>query len=217
MKRSIITDNMPRAVVLLSGGIDSATALAETSQTHACTALLVEYGQRNAAREMTCARMVAGQFRAEVLAVTMMWPATSGAPLSQRGGDRVSRHYVPGRNGVLVALGLSVAEALGADRVVIGATAEDVSGFPDCRPAYFDAWRSLATLGMARAPSIVTPLAAATKSDVIRRAVAAGVSLANTWSCYGEGPSPCRTCGACLTRARGFAEASVNDPLESIT
>lgn len=121
---------------------------------------------------------------------------------------------MPGRNGVLMSLALSVAEARGAARVVIGATAEDLAGFPDCRPAYFDAWRALAALGMARAPEIVAPLAALSKADVIRRGVALGVDLAATWSCYERGPKPCGSCGACVVRARGFANAGLVDPLE---
>lgn len=211
-KRSLIVDARPRAVVLLSGGIDSAVALAETTaQGFACTALLVGYGQRNADREITCGRMQAGRFRAEVAACEF-----SQLALTQQGGEGVSSHYVPGRNGVLMALALSVAEARGADRVVIGATAEDSAGFPDCRPSYFDAWRVLAREGMARAPEIVAPLAAMSKADVIRRGVALGVDLFATWSCYERGPKPCGSCGACVVRARGFANAGRVDPLESV-
>lgn len=213
-RRSLTADARPRAVVLLSGGLDSAVALAATAADgFACAALLVDYGQRNADRELTCARKVAGRLRAEVVAVTLSFPVSASDPLSQRGGVGVSPHYVPGRNGVLVALALSVAEARGAERVVIGATAEDFAGFPDCRPAYFDAWRALAREGMARAPEIVAPLAALTKGGVVRLAAELGVSAADTWSCYGPGPLPCGVCGACAVRARGFAEAGTTDPL----
>lgn len=213
-RRSLTTDARPRAVVLLSGGLDSAVALAATAaEGFACVALLVDYGQVNADCEMTCARMVAGRLRAEVVPVSIAFNASSGGPLSQRGGAGVSTHYVPGRNGVLMALALSVAEARGAERVVIGATAEDLAGFPDCRPAYFDSWRELARLGMAAAPEIVAPLDAFTKADVIRLGLSLGVDLAATWSCYGAGPSPCEVCGACVIRARGFATAGLVDPL----
>lgn len=217
-RRSLITDNRPRAIVLLSGGIDSSVALAVTAADgFRCSALLVDYHQRNADEELGRARMQAGARQAEVVSATVSFPVSAGEPLSQRGGAGVSSHYVPGRNGVLVALALSVAEAHGAARVVIGATAEDFAGFPDCRPDYFDAWRALASVGMARAPEIVTPLASMSKADVIRRGVDLGVNFASTWSCYGPGPSPCATCGACLTRARGFAAAGIVDPLTENT
>ncbi|NBP70738.1 MAG: 7-cyano-7-deazaguanine synthase [Cytophagia bacterium] len=213
-RRSLTTDARPRAVVLLSGGLDSAVALAATAaEGFACIALLVDYGQSNCPREMTCARSQAGRFRAEVMPVVVSFSVTAGEPLSQRGGSGVSPHYVPGRNGVLMALALSVAEARGASRVVIGATAEDLAGFPDCRPAYFDSWRELARLGMAAAPEIVAPLDAFTKADVIRLGLSLGVDLAATWSCYVAGPSPCGVCGACVIRARGFATAGLVDPL----
>lgn len=212
-RRSLLADPRPRAVVLLSGGLDSAVALAvAAADGFACVALLVGYGQRNADREITCARMQAGRFRAEVVACE--FSQLSLAP--QQGGEGVSPHYVPGRNGVLMALALSVAEGRGAERVVIGATAEDFAGFPDCRPSYFDAWRALAREGMARAPEIVAPLASLSKADVILRGVALGVALADTWSCYERGPAPCGSCGACVVRARGFAVAGLADPLEII-
>lgn len=213
-RRSLTADTRPRAVVLLSGGLDSAVALAATAADgFACAALLVDYGQRNADRELACARRVAGRLRAQVVAVTLSFPVSAGDPLSQRGGVGVSPHYVPGRNGVLMSLALSVAEARGAERVVIGATAEDFAGFPDCRPEYFDAWRALAREGMARAPEIVAPLASLSKSGVVRLAAEFGVSAADTWSCYGPGPLPCGACGACAVRARGFADAGLHDPL----
>lgn len=210
MKRlPIAADIRPRAVVLLSGGLDSAVALAMTAaEGFACIALAVEYGQRNADMEIVRARMQSGIHGARFVTVDL-----SGLRLSQTGGPGVSPHYFPGRNGVLVALALSAAEAQGADRVVIGATAEDVAGFPDCRPSFFEAWREVARVGMARAPEIVVPLASLTKADVVRAALALGVDPARTWSCYGDGPLPCGACGACVVRARGFAEAGVIDPL----
>lgn len=213
-RRSLVADARPRAVVLLSGGLDSSVALAVTAADEfACVALAVSYGQRNDGREMECARIQSGRARAELAPVDISFRVSTGDPLSQRGGTGVSPHYVPGRNGVLMALALSVAEARGATRVVIGATAEDIAGFPDCRPGYFEAWRSLSRLGMATAPEIVAPLGALTKADVIRLGLSLGVDPAATWSCYGPGPSPCGVCGACVVRARGFANAGFVDPL----
>lgn len=210
MKRlPLAADTRPRAVVPLSGGLDSAVALAQTvADGFACVATVVDYGQRNADREVTCARMQAGSRGAHVVALDL-----SSLRLAQRGGKGVSPHYVPGRNSVLVALALSTAEAHDAERVVVGATAEDLAGFPDCRPAFFEAWRAVARVGMARAPEIVTPLLAMSKADVVRAAVALGVDPARTWSCHGDGPTPCGACGACVVRAGGFAGAGVVDPL----
>jgi 7-cyano-7-deazaguanine synthase len=205
----LVADTRPRAVVLLSGGLDSAVALAQTAADgFACIAVVVDYGQRNADRELTCARMQAGAHGARAVVIDL-----SSLRLAQRGGKDVSPHYVPGRNSVLVSLALSAAEVHDAERVVIGATAEDLVGFPDCRPAFFDAWRAVARVGMARAPEIVTPLLAMSKADVVRAAAALGVDPAPTWSCYGGGPAPCGACGACVVRARGFAEAGIADPL----
>lgn len=213
MKRlPLVADVRPRAVVLLSGGLDSAVALAATvSDGYRCVALLVAYGQRNADRELTAARMQAGRARAEVATCDL------GNLLEQTGGPGVSPHYVPGRNGVLMALALSVAESRGATRVVIGATAEDFVGFPDCRPGYFEAWRHLAAVGMAFAPEIVAPLGALSKAEVIHLGLSLGVDLAATWSCYAPGPLPCGTCGACVVRARGFDDANIIDPLTENT
>lgn len=210
MKRlPLVADTRPRAVVLLSGGLDSAVALAQTAADgFACIAVVVDYGQRNADREVTCARMQAGSRGAHVVALDL-----SSLRLAQRGGKDVSPHYVPGRNSVLVALALSAAETHDAERVVVGATAEDLAGFPDCRPAFFEAWRAVARVGMARAPEIVTPLLAMSKADVVRAAAALGVDPVQTWSCYGEGPTPCGACGACVVRASGFAGAGIVDPL----
>lgn len=199
----------PLAVVLLSGGLDSAVALAMTRlDGFECLALLVDYRQQNASRELHCARTHAIRFCARDLRVDLR-----SLCIAQSGGLAVSPHYVPGRNGVLLASALAVAEQHGAERVVIGATAEDRDGFPDCRPDYFEAWSRVASLGMARPPSIVAPLVDKSKSDVVRLAVELGVSLANTWSCYTYGPKPCGACGACVVRARGFAEAGIIDPL----
>lgn len=212
MKRSLLADTRPRAVVLLSGGIDSAVALAATIRDgFAVTALLVDYHQRNAAQELARATMQAGLQRAPIARCDIL-----RFDLSQRGGSGVSPHYVPGRNGVLIALAFSLAESIDATRVVVGATAEDLAGFPDCRPAYFTKWAELASLGMAKAPAIVTPLAAMSKGDVIRLGLELGVDLAKTWSCYADASAPCGTCGACVARARGFADAGINDPLETV-
>lgn len=209
-RRSLMEDTRPRAVVLVSGGLDSAVALAVTlAEGFKTTALVVDYGQRNREREVVCGRMQSGHQGADLKVVEFLRKFAE-----QEGGEGVSPHYVPGRNGVLVAMALSVAESIGAVKVVLGATAEDRDGFPDCRPAYIAKWNELAALGMARAPEVTAPLSAMTKAEVILRGIELGVDFARTWSCYGWEEVPCGTCGACVVRARGFAEARIVDPLK---
>jgi len=204
-------DTRPVAVVLLSGGLDSAVALAHAAETYRCVAVLVDYGQPHGDFELTCARVQAGRCNAEVVPLDL-----SRLRLAQTGGVGVSPHYVPGRNGILLALAFSVAETKGAACVVIGATAEDALGFPDCRPAYLDAVQTAARLGMARAPELVAPLSARTKAEVIHLGLALGVDIAATRSCYAATAAPCGLCGACVTRAKGFEAAGVTDPATSV-
>lgn len=128
--------------------------------------------------------------------------------------------YVPARNTVLLSLGLSWAETIGAESILIGANAIDYSGYPDCRPGYLraleEAFRQGTRCGLAGKPvRILAPLIEMTKADIVRLAVELGVPLELTWSCYEGNARPCGRCDACLLRAKGFAEAGVEDPLWS--
>lgn len=218
MKRSlaIAEDTRRRAVVLLSGGLDSAVALAKTAaEGYRCFALIVHYGQPNG--EEVFALRQSGLRNATVLhADVRLRGLGARGGLTQHGGEGVSPHYVPGRNGVFLALALSAAETVGAEVVVLGATLEDAAGFPDCRPAYLDAVRAMACAGMARAPGLVAPLAALTKAEVIRLGATLGVDFAATRSCYAATDAPCGMCGACVTRAKGFLDAGVHDPAQEV-
>jgi 7-cyano-7-deazaguanine synthase len=220
---------MPAAVVLLSGGLDSTTALAiARSQGFDCHALTVRYGQLHAV-ELDAARRVAatlGAAQHQVLALDLAPLARSaltsadvavpkdrsladiGAP-----GD-VPSTYVPARNTVLLSLALAWAETLGARDIFLGVNVLDASGYPDCRPAFVHAFEALAQVATrAGGIHIHAPLIAMTKAEIIRAGLALGVDYGITHSCYDPlGDAACGRCDACLLRAKGFADAGIGDP-----
>ncbi len=217
------------AVVLLSGGMDSATCLAIARRAHArVAALTVVYGQRHA-REIRAARSLARRFRVdEHTVVAVPLGALVRSSLTERrrrlpsGGPRPGRipsTYVPARNTVLLSLALGYAESRGLDRIYLGANAIDYSGYPDCRPRFLRAFERVARLGTKvgvegrRGPKIVTPLLRLTKAGVVRRGERLDVPWALTWSCYRGGVRPCGRCDSCRLRARGFRGAGIRDPL----
>ena len=219
-----------RAIVLLSGGLDSytAAAIAKTDGFSLC-ALTVQYGQRHA-REIESARGVARALGVERhLEIPIDLRAIGGSSLTStadvpRGRDLASPDipstYVPARNTVFLSLALAWAEVLEARDIVIGVNALDYSGYPDCRPAFIHAFESLASLatraGVEGATFRVhTPLIALTKSQIIRQGLALGLDYGLTHSCYDPTTHgrPCGTCDSCVIRAKGFAEAGVADPL----
>lgn len=216
-------------IVLLSGGLDSATALYwAKSRGRRCGALAFDYGQRHG-RELRAAAAVARAARAPFRLVRFALPWGGSTLLGRKG--RVPVHapaaigkgpipstYVPARNTVFLAFALSWADAAGASSVVIGANALDYSGYPDCRPAYFDAVRAVARRGTrlgaerGRAPRVEAPLLRLGKADVVRLGLRLGVPFGKTWSCYAGGARPCGRCDSCVLRARGFAQAGAEDP-----
>ena len=221
-----------RAVVLLSGGLDSYTAAAiARSQGYGLFALTVRYGQIHA-RELDAARRVAaalGVERHQELsidlaafggsALTGAGPVPKDRPLDE---EVIPPTYVPARNTVLLSLALAWAEVLGAGDLVIGINALDYSGYPDCRPEYVAAFERLAMLATRAGVEggrfrIRAPLLDMTKADIVRRGEALGLDYGLTHSCYDPTPggSPCRRCDSCRLRARGFAEAGLVDPLDT--
>jgi len=218
-----------RAVVLLSGGLDSYTAAAMMrSEGYSLFALTVRYGQVHAC-ELEAARRVAAALRVErhvELAVDLS--VFGGSALTGDGEveldqppDRVGipSTYVPARNTVLLSLALGWAEVLGARDLVIGVNALDYSGYPDCRPEYVAAFERLAGLATKAAIEgerlqVRAPLLHLSKSDIIRRGHSLGLDYGLTHSCYRPSPHgrPCGRCDSCQLRARGFAEAGVDDP-----
>jgi len=215
------------AVVLLSGGLDSATALAiAREQDFRCYALSVDYGQRHAA-ELEAARRVAragGAREHRVMRVDLagiggsaLTDASIAVPETPTTGIPVT--YVPARNTIMLALALAWAEVLGAQHVFIGVNVLDSSGYPDCRPEFIAAFGALAALatraGVEGSPCRVhTPLISWSKAEIIRAGTRLGVDYAQTVSCYqadaaGRG---CGRCDACRLRRAGFAAAGIADP-----
>jgi 7-cyano-7-deazaguanine synthase len=227
---------MPRAVVLLSGGLDSTTAAAYAAREGwALYGLTVRYGQRHAA-ELDAARRVAASLGlVRHIEVDLDLAGFGGSSLVGEGDipkDRsldptavdtdVPSTYVPARNTIFLSLALGWAEVLDAERIVIGDNAMDYSGYPDCRPEFIAAFEYLASLatraGVAGQPvRIWAPLQDLTKGGIVRLARELGVDLGMTHSCYDPGPGgrPCERCDSCQLRARGFADAGVPDPLLS--
>jgi 7-cyano-7-deazaguanine synthase len=221
-----------RAVVLLSGGLDSYTAAAiSKAEGFSLDALTVHYGQRHA-RELESARAVARWLGVEKhLELSIDLRAIGGSSLTSDSGvprDRdldatdIPSTYVPARNTIFLALALGWAEVLDARDIVIGVNALDYSGYPDCRPAFVAAFEALAAVATRAGVEgarfrVHTPLIAMTKAEIIRRGIELGLDHGLTTSCYdpGEGGEPCGHCDSCVLRARGFVEAGVADPLVS--
>jgi 7-cyano-7-deazaguanine synthase len=218
------------AVVLLSGGLDSYTAAAiAAADGFRINALTVRYGQRHA-REVEAARRVAAALGvARHLELDLDLRAIGGSALTTEtpvprdrdlGGPGIPVTYVPARNTIFLALALAWAESLGALDLVIGVNALDYSGYPDCRPAFLDAFERLAAVATragveGAAFRVHAPLISLTKAQIVRRGSELGLDYGLTHSCYDPGPdgSPCRRCDSCVLRARGFEEAGVPDPL----
>jgi 7-cyano-7-deazaguanine synthase len=219
-----------RAVVLLSGGLDSTTAAAlARREGWELYGLTVRYGQVHAL-ETAAARRVAvalGFVRHVELDVNLA--AFGGSTLTGDGAvpkDRpldaagIPSTYVPARNTVFLSLALAWSEVLGADRIVIGVNALDYSGYPDCRPEYIAAFEHLADQATkagveGRRVRVWAPLQHLSKADIIRLGVELGIDYAMTHSCYDPGPDgrPCGRCDSCRLRARGFEEVGIEDPL----
>jgi 7-cyano-7-deazaguanine synthase len=216
-----------RAVVLLSGGLDSATVLAiARSQGYLCYALSMAYGQRHVA-ELKAASRVATVLKAEDhKVITIGLDAIGGSALTdssiqvpQQFGEGIPVTYVPARNTVFLSLALGWAEVLDAQDIFIGVNAVDYSGYPDCRPQFIQAFERLANLatkaGVEGKPCrIHTPLIDMTKAEIIRRGTELGVDYSITVSCYmaSETGVACGSCDSCRLRARGFSEAGIVDP-----
>ncbi|MGQ9898438.1 MAG: 7-cyano-7-deazaguanine synthase QueC [Acidobacteriota bacterium] len=221
------------AVVLLSGGLDSTTALAiAQAEGFTCYALSFDYGQRHRL-ELEAARRVAAAFNvARHLVVTFDLRAIGGSALTSElpvPKDRsvealdasIPITYVPARNTIFLSFALAWGETLGATDIFLGVNIYDYAGYPDCRPEYLQAYETLANLATRvgveghRPWKLHAPLIRLTKADIIRRGLALGVDYGLTHSCYDPTPDglACGRCDSCRFRLKGFAEASVTDPL----
>ena len=221
---------MSQAIVLLSGGLDSATCLRiAQSEGFDVLALSFDYGQRHRV-ELDRARSFAARYGAAEHRIEKLdFPAPSASALTDR-TQSVPRHalgqvpipstYVPARNTLFLAHALAWAEGAGARDIFVGANALDYSGYPDCRPEFLEAFESMANLGTRAGVEghgfrVRAPLIAMTKADIVRRASALGLDFSLTSSCYDPGSQgeACGSCDSCLLREKGFQEAGIVDPV----
>jgi 7-cyano-7-deazaguanine synthase len=218
---------MQRAVVLLSGGLDSATTLAlARSEGYACHCLTVDYGQRHRAELDAAMRVATALHAAEHRMLRFDLAAIGGSaltdpaiPVPETPTTGIPVTYVPARNTILLALALAWAEVLPAQDIFFGANAVDYSGYPDCRPQYMQAFEALANLATkagveGRRLTLHTPIIMLSKADIIRRGVELGVDYTLTVSCYQADPAgrACGRCDACRLRRAGFEAAALADP-----
>jgi 7-cyano-7-deazaguanine synthase len=219
---------MKRAVVLLSGGLDSATVLAiARSEGYDCYTLSFDYGQRHRAELNASAKLSEkmGAISHKVIDINLR--SIGGSALTDDDIDVPHEHqhdvipvtYVPARNTVFLSIALGWAEVLEAEAIFVGVNAVDYSGYPDCRPEYIDAYEKMANLATKRGVegqplSINTPLIHLTKADIIKKGVALGVDYGLTVSCYeaNKDGQACGQCDSCHFRKQGFAEAGIEDP-----
>jgi 7-cyano-7-deazaguanine synthase len=219
-------EDLKRAVVLLSGGMDSAVTLAVAQhEGFDPIALVFRYGQRHES-EIQSAQAVAlraGVRRFKILDIDLV--TFGGSALTDRMiavpkhdrtediGEGIPPTYVPARNTIFLAYALALAETTGAEAIFIGVNAQDRAGYPDCRPEYIEAFNRMAELATAGHPVTVrAPLSGLTKADIVSSGLFLGVDFALTSSCYDPRPGPCGRCDACLLRAEAFATAGIPDP-----
>ncbi len=219
----------PKAVVLLSGGMDSTVTTAIANQTHSLALLHASYGQRTERRERPAFEEVAdfygvgerlvvrfdafAQIGGSALTDRRVVVPESGEALAPDAGIPVT--YVPFRNAHFLSAAVSWAEVLGATAIFMGAVAEDSSGYPDCRPEYYRAFQALIREGTRPETQIeiVTPVIALRKSEIIQRGAQLKAPLDYTWSCYQFDDEACGSCDSCRLRLRAFAEAGLRDPI----
>lgn len=219
---------MKKAIVVLSGGLDSSTcAFVAKSEGYEVHALSFYYGQRHK-KELESAKKIAEAVGAASHRILEL-PKPTGSALSdnidvprERNLEDMSKEipvtYVPARNTVFIALGLQYAEELNADAIFLGLTAIDYSGYPDCRPEYVEAWQNLINLATKKTVEggkieLKTPLLQLYKAEIIDWGKELGVPYELTWSCYNGGEKACGKCDSCLLRLKGFKEANSVDPI----
>lgn len=219
----------PKAVVLLSGGMDSCVTAAIAAQTHSLALLHASYGQRTEERERRAFAEIADFFavRERLIVRFDAFRQIGGSALTDERiavpesgeslapGSRIPVTYVPFRNAHFLSAAVSWAEVIGASAIYIGAVAEDSSGYPDCRPQYYRAFEALISEGTRPETriEIVTPVIGMRKSEIVRRGYELDAPLERTWSCYQSDDEACGACDSCRLRLHAFAEAGVRDPI----
>ena len=219
-----------RSVVLLSGGMDSCVCAALAARDTAAAAMHISYGQRTEQRERWAFERICDRLgirrrlaiRNEALSLiggSALTDSSIAVPKAKgeigQGGVPVT--YVPFRNAHFLSAAVSWAEVLNASRVYIGAVEQDSSGYPDCRPEYYEAFRDVVRTGTREGKiAIVTPLIAMRKAQIVKLGLEIGAPFDLTWSCYSREDKACGTCESCVLRLRAFEEAGVPDPLPYI-
>ncbi|MGH9550113.1 MAG: 7-cyano-7-deazaguanine synthase QueC [Terriglobales bacterium] len=214
-----------RAVVLLSGGMDSCVCAALAARDHDAAAVHVSYGQRTEERERRAFLAICDRLgiRDRLLVRNEALSAIGGSALTDRNigvpeshaiGSDIPVTYVPFRNAHFLSVAVSWAEVLGAAKIYIGAVEQDSSGYPDCRPAYYQAFNQVIKLGTKDGQiEIVTPLIQLRKSEIVRLGLELGAPFDLTWSCYSREDSACGVCDSCILRLRAFRDAGSADPI----
>ena len=217
-----------RAVVLLSGGMDSCVCAAIAAHEHGAehvAAMHISYGQRTESREREsfirisdrlgiAQRMLIENRSLSQIGGSALTDKNIAVPDSRHIGNDIPITYVPFRNAHFLSAAVSWAEVLGANQIYIGAVAQDSSGYPDCRPEYYEAFDQVIRIGTkAQDIAITTPLIAMRKAEIIRRGLELGAPLELTWSCYTEEREACGVCDSCVLRLRAFEAAGARDPL----
>jgi 7-cyano-7-deazaguanine synthase len=215
----------PRAIVLLSGGMDSCACAALATRDFETAALHISYRQRTESRERQafehiCDRLGVNQrlvVRNEALGAiggSALTDERIAVPQSHEIGVEVPVTYVPFRNAHFLAVAVSWAEVIDAEKIYIGAVEQDSSGYPDCRPEYYEAFNRVVRAGTKDGRiEIVTPLIRMRKADIVRLGLELGAPFDLTWSCYGKQDLACGVCDSCVLRLRAFAAVGVNDPI----
>jgi 7-cyano-7-deazaguanine synthase len=219
------TSKQSRAVVLLSGGMDSCVCAALAARDHDAAAVHIGYGQRTEERERRsflaiCERL---GIRDKLMVRNEALRAIGGSaltdealdvPTSAAAGNGIPVTYVPFRNAHFLAVAVSWAEVLGAKKVYIGAVEPDSSGYPDCRPAYYKAFNDVVRTGTKEGDiEVVTPIIAMRKNEIVRLGLELGAPLDLTWSCYSREDEACGVCDSCVLRLRAFEAAGMQDPI----
>lgn len=212
-----------RAIVLLSGGMDSCVCAALAVRDYTTAAVHISYGQRTERRELECFQAICDrlEIRDRLMARNEALPAIGGSaltdnniavPMASAVGHDIPATYVPFRNAHFLSVGVSWAEVLGAKKIFIGAVEPDSSGYPDCRPAYYEAFNRVICAGTKEGDiEVVTPLIALRKADIVRLGLELNAPFDLTWSCYRYEDRACGVCDSCVLRLRAFAAVGVKD------
>lgn len=221
----MVYSDKSRAIVLLSGGMDSCVCAALAARDNDAAALHISYGQRTEERERESFhricdrlgihdRMVVRNEAFRLIGGSALTDEHIPVPESHSIGSGIPVTYVPFRNAHFLSVAVSWAEALGASKIYIGAVEQDSSGYPDCRPAYYEAFNQVIRTGTKEGRiEVVTPLIAMRKSEIIHLGLELGAPFDLTWSCYSREDRACGVCDSCILRLRAFHEAGAVDPL----